>query len=228
MVFPILMSSSPKLDIFDPLLGKAPWNVQLGIGSFLTLEFGPPETESFRGKTKVHGQWHLWLQDCAWRIEKDNRINAASGDDHQQLSLAITKLQFGSLEKAEVNDFLDISLNFAGGLRLRTFTADSSENEQWELFKPDGMVLVAHAGGALIETPRGWPSAREAPIESINLFGVFSEGHALNRVRPLLVFAPRFHPVFGGCRRSTQPVGVVIVIRKAWRFERQPLARGWG
>src|ERR1700694_1939517 len=149
------MFSSPKLDMFDPLLGKAPWNVQLGIGSFLTLEFGSPETESFGGKTRVHGQWHLWLQDCAWRVEKGGRINAASGDDHQQLSLAITKLQFGCLEKAVVNDFLDISLDFAGGLRLCTFTMDSSENEQWELFKPDGLVLIAQAGGALIEAPRG-------------------------------------------------------------------------
>jgi hypothetical protein len=82
-------------------------------------------------------------------------VSAASGDDHQQLSLTVAQLEFGALEKAEVNDFLDISLSFAGSLRLRTFTMDSAENEQWELFKPDGMVLVAQAGGVLIETSKG-------------------------------------------------------------------------
>jgi hypothetical protein len=141
--------------IFEPLLGKTPWNVKIGVGSFLTLEFGSRENQYFQGKTRVHGEWHLWLQDCAWRIEKRNRIVAASGDEHEQLELTIAQLEFGPLEKARVSESLDFELTFTGSVRLLTFTMYSSENEQWELFRPDGTVLVAQAGKDLAEVPRG-------------------------------------------------------------------------
>lgn len=141
--------------IFEPLLGKAPWNVKLGIGSFLTMDFGTPQPETFRGKSFVHGEWHLWIMHCGWRIENEGAILAASNDDHEQLAAAIEKLRLGSLVRAEVSRLSDLALVFAGGLRLHTFTLHSSDYEQWELFKPDGMVWVAEAAGKLVEKPRG-------------------------------------------------------------------------
>lgn len=149
------MSAPAHSKVFAPLLGKAPWNMKLGIGSFLTMEFGAPQPEAFRGKTFVHGEWHLWIMHCGWRMEREGAILAASNDDHEQLDAAIDRLSLGPLVQAEVNGLLDLTLVFVEDLRLYTFTLHSSDYEQWELFRPDGLAWVAEPGGRLVEKPRG-------------------------------------------------------------------------
>lgn len=148
------MNRMDHSEIFAPLLGMSPWNVALGVGSFLTMEFGKPEIISYRSRKVIHGQWHLWLQDCEWQIDAEGKIFAASGHEHNDVRKKIHLLEFGLLNEARVNDRLDLNLIFERGFRLSTSTVDS-ENPQWELFKPDGMVLVAGAKGVLTETPSG-------------------------------------------------------------------------
>jgi len=145
-----------QLSAFQGLIGLVPWGVKLGHGSFLTLEFGKEITQEFRGKSHKHGEWHLWLRSCTWRIQKQGRILIASGDDREAIEQAISRLELGAVAKAVVdNQTLDMRLEFAENTHLLAFVSHRYTDEQWELFKPDGRVLTANAGGALAEESAG-------------------------------------------------------------------------
>jgi hypothetical protein len=147
---------SKQLAAFQRLIGLVPWGVKLGHGSFLTLEFGKEITQLFRGTSHRHGEWHLWLRSCAWRIQRGGRILIASGDDREIIERAVNRLRPGALRKATVDsETLDIRLEFADGVELVAFANHRYRYEQWELFQPEGRVLIANAGGSLAEEAAG-------------------------------------------------------------------------
>ncbi|MGH9554488.1 MAG: hypothetical protein ACRD2Y_01580 [Terriglobales bacterium] len=134
------------------LLSFVPWNVRRGFSSFLTMEFGEERLEEHRGKTYVHGEWHLWLQHCAWRIQEGGRIVTTSEEKDAIIDRALRRLKFGPVVEANVaSSTLDLFLKFESDIRLLTFTSHKYGYDQWDLFRPDGQVLTAHAGGVLIE-----------------------------------------------------------------------------
>ena len=83
---------------FADIVGKNVWQVNRGIGSFLTMEFGLPRLEIREPKPKnelrsevskkiltrrritVLGEWHLWLQCTSWSMtfEDDPGVNGDS------------------------------------------------------------------------------------------------------------------------------------------------------
>ncbi len=67
-------------DYFQSFIGKLAWDVELGEGSFLTLEFGESVVQS-ETNLKLHGTGHLWVYCCAWRIETPDDVLAYSEDD---------------------------------------------------------------------------------------------------------------------------------------------------
>jgi hypothetical protein len=42
-----------------PLLGTKAWGVSLGVGSFITFEFGEKRIKRFKNREYIHGEWHL-------------------------------------------------------------------------------------------------------------------------------------------------------------------------
>jgi len=76
----------------NQLLGQKAWGVSLGYGSFLTIEFGQP-LPSNNEQQKIHGEWHLWLYNCAWRLEEGDKILAASEDERNNLEVAVHRLE---------------------------------------------------------------------------------------------------------------------------------------
>jgi len=89
-------------DLFKPLLGQFAWNVDGGVGSMLTLEFGTPHiivseprvpspggSERVRRHLRrrhvtVRGDWHLWIQYCDWKISvSDGSCDSESFDWRQ-------------------------------------------------------------------------------------------------------------------------------------------------
>ncbi len=82
------------------LKGNTPWGVRLGVGSFLTMEFGRPEA-NLVGRT-AHGEFHLWLYMCSWRIEMGEKIIAGSEDERPAIEAALKNLILGSVEKIEL------------------------------------------------------------------------------------------------------------------------------
>lgn len=125
------------------LVGKAPWRVGLGHGSFLSLDFGEP-VRSNRGVE--HGEWHLWLYGTAWRIDSMTSIVAGSEDDRDKLATDVVCLERKFVTSVDVDHVsLRLELDF-GDLKLSAFPVHSAEAEHWMLFMPSGEVLVAGPG----------------------------------------------------------------------------------
>lgn len=135
------------MGIISGLKGKTPWGVRLGHGSFLTMEFGEPEIKP-RGRV-VHGEWHLWLYMCNWRIETQHKILAGSNDARKAIGTTLEHLSFDLVEAIHtIPPSLDLSVEFQSGIRLLTLSSSSDRiEEQWKLFTPGGKCLLAYGDG---------------------------------------------------------------------------------
>jgi hypothetical protein len=157
--------TNPVLNsVFKRVLGKPCWNVQVGHGSFLTLEFGRPQLEireptvAMKGSSKkvrenlarrsvfLHGEWHLWLMHCDWVVHsKRKRVGGSStkaGAHRSADFLNGQKLIGFSISPGTVETVFKFDL----GATLRTSPYDR-HLDQWLLFNPGGKVLVLRADG---------------------------------------------------------------------------------
>jgi hypothetical protein len=132
----------------QPLVGLKAWGVAPGEGSFVTLEFGQPVAREGR---KTHGEWHLWVYRCAWRIDGPNGMVAGSEDERATLSAAVAGLDGRQLDGIDILDSLEAIWTF-GDLSLRLFPC-GSELEHWMVFTPDGRVITAGPGNQLVDEP---------------------------------------------------------------------------
>jgi hypothetical protein len=104
--------------IIAPLLGQRAWGATLGVGSFITAEFG-----EVAPTTKAHRREH--------------------GDPRPKLRASVESLNGLALMSIEVlSAALDTAFTFEGDLVLRLFPIYSEEHEHWKLFTPDGNVLI--------------------------------------------------------------------------------------
>ena len=132
-----------------PLLGQKAWGASLGVGSFITLEFGVPLPR--RGKHgRTHGEWHLWIYMCGWRLEKGNEVLGASEDPRPKLEAAVKGMEGLALHSVELlRPAWDTIFTFEDQVVLRTFSiySNSEENDEyWKLFAPDGNILLIGPG----------------------------------------------------------------------------------
>lgn len=132
--------------IIAPLLGEKAWGVALGVGSFVTMEFGQPVPPQKPGD-KQHGEWHLWIYCCAWRLEAENAVLAASEDDRTKLETVLKRLENLELLAIDLSlPGLDTLVTFDQEVVLRLFPIFSEEFEHWLLYTPDGRVLTIGPG----------------------------------------------------------------------------------
>ncbi len=154
--------------LIAPLVGQRCWNVKPGYGTFLTLEFGKPQ-EEFLGPIKcnskipkvrallakrhvfVHGEWHLWIYCCRWRVLVNDELVGFSdleGSTKEWMQKAADALEGKTLTEVTLNPQRGTSIfTFSENTQLETEPYD--ESEQWELFMPDGFVLCYEANGTL-------------------------------------------------------------------------------
>lgn len=128
-----------------PVLDTPAWGVKLGVGSFITIEFGPSRTRE--GAKHAHGEWHLWVYYCAWRLDQENDVLAASEDPRPTMEAAVRRLEGQALRSVEVSaPALETTFRFSDGLVLRLFPIYSQEYEHWMFYTPDGHVLTIGPG----------------------------------------------------------------------------------
>jgi hypothetical protein len=150
-----MLKNGPE-ELIRSLIGKAPWEVMLGAGSVLTLEFGvrDPRQSAFR----IHGEWRLWLYECAWRLECRDTILTGSQHERSLAANAVKKISRSEItEIVLTRPGLDLEITFRNECRLRTFAATSSEDhytDQWVLFTPQ-LVTVTARGDQLTTEPCG-------------------------------------------------------------------------
>ncbi|WP_143320178.1 hypothetical protein [Cellulomonas iranensis] len=137
-------------------VGHAVWNPRQGHGSFLTFELGPGRRDS---TGHVNGEWHLWIQMAAWRIEDGATVLAACEDDRDVVAAALAAVDGRPLTAVTASGpALDTVFSF-GDVHVRTFTLWSGEGDRdadsWMLFRPDGQVLTVSPGGVWTLGPAG-------------------------------------------------------------------------
>ena len=136
----------------DGLLGQNAWGVALGEGSFLTMEFGMP-VQPAKANERVHGEWHLWLYGCAWRIEEGERVLISSEDDRSKIEEGIQRLEGCVLQSFELlTPALDAVITFEGNIVLRLFSVYTEDMDSWLLFTPEKVITVGPAGQWSYET----------------------------------------------------------------------------
>jgi hypothetical protein len=124
-----------------PLLGQKPWNVSLGVGSFVTLEFGQSIPDPKPG-SPAHGEWHFWVYCCAWYLMHNNEMIAGSEDDHEKIGKIVKQLEGHTLTAIDITETSPSTvLRFSEGLDLYLSPVFSAGYEHWLLYMPNGKVL---------------------------------------------------------------------------------------
>jgi hypothetical protein len=152
--------------IFDPLLGLPCWGVKSGYGTFLTLEFGEPrehifgplKSDSKNSKVRellakrqvfVHGEWHLWIYCCRWRVLVGDEVVGFSdldGSTKDWMEKAAVALEGKTL--------VDVSLDPQRVTSASRF--QSTRDSKRSLQRRQPAVATVHAGwlGSLLRS--GW------------------------------------------------------------------------
>jgi hypothetical protein len=137
---------------FQPVFGSPAWRVKPGVGSFLTLEFGP------RTKTDghVHGKWHLWIYLSNWKLFHGERQLVDSDGDRKLIAISTRRLEGESLIGVDFSSRTRKTTFSLGDFRLVVFPADylNSPDERdnyWIFFMPDNEVLSAGPAGVRLE-----------------------------------------------------------------------------
>lgn len=126
------------------ILGKRPWRVWKGVGSFLMFEFGRPR-RLFKESEKV-GTFTIWIQMAEWRILKARRELAHSESSDKAIERAAEALQGKKVESATVLTYVTkyalrhgVQFSFEGGVRLIAwaYKRDGGNEAVFTLFSPD-------------------------------------------------------------------------------------------
>ncbi len=154
------------LDLFEPVYGRRCWNVGAVSGSFLSIEFGdkyswardprvaaPPGTGMGAPEVNsviysLHGDWHLLLFRCDWRVISATTVIGDSATS-RAIARAASRLEGGILKRVVVNPDGSTRFQFDRYARLETKPHDARA-EQWFLVKTSGcQVLTCYGDGRL-------------------------------------------------------------------------------
>lgn len=140
------------------MVGSAVWSTELGIGSHLTVDLGDRMERrlEIRGKEHVSvvGEWRLWIQLAAWRVQDSADVLLGSEDPRPFIAEKIAVLRGRRVTAVEVTaPALETVFDF-DGIRLLVFPVNSalsvqsetSVHPQWSLWRPQGDVVSVSPG----------------------------------------------------------------------------------
>jgi hypothetical protein len=149
-------------EVFRSLYGKPCWNVELGLGSFLTFEFGKPHLvvrkpvtakKDAPAKVQAHlaqrhayvsGEWHLWISYCNWEVYLKGR-HIGGSSTRQSARSAVDFLNGQKLVEFSISPRkVQSTFLFDLGGVLKTLPYDRG-SEQWLLYVPPNKVLALRA-----------------------------------------------------------------------------------
>jgi len=160
------MSSHEKL-VFEnelrKLEGSECWSVIAGVGtgSRVTLDFGrkikrsTPLTNPTLSEQARHfrGEFAIFIEDCSWRLEKNDAVLCTSKSDNQDGGELIKSI--ASLVGTKVSSIIasspasDLQVELSGGYFLRTFSDCSLQEDDGDnvtLFTPNYIISVEAKG----------------------------------------------------------------------------------
>ncbi len=126
--------------------GQRAWGGRPGHGSMWTIELGDPRPADEFGV--VYGAFHLWIQDCAWRIDGPDGVVLGSQDDLGKLGAVLNRLEDTAVSAISAAVDGALAVSFDNGLVARTFM-NTSDEENWTLKLPDNRYITGRAGGGV-------------------------------------------------------------------------------
>jgi hypothetical protein len=137
-------------DALAGMTGVEAWSVELGIGSMLTIDLGGQVETRYtvhgREATDIVGEWSLWIQLAAWRLEDAAEVLLGSEDPRPMIAEKIAVLRGRRVTAVTVTPpALETVFDF-DGIRLLTFPVDSGvaslpgkpPDVQWSWTQPTG------------------------------------------------------------------------------------------
>ncbi len=137
-------------ELINPLIGQKAWNVSLGVGSFLTFEFG--EKVKKTDERYAHGEWHLWIQFCEWILKEDKAVLAENESPRSEIRKMIPRLEGLRILSFKVNSFAETSIDFENefSLQLKVSPFEEKGEDLWWLFMPDENVLKLNSKDVIV------------------------------------------------------------------------------
>jgi hypothetical protein len=145
-------------DALAGMTGVEAWSVELGIGSMLTIDLGGQVETRYtvhgREATDIVGEWSLWIQLAAWRLEDAAEVLLGSEDPRPMIAEKIAVLRGRRVTAVTVTPpALETVFDF-DGIRLLTFPVDSGvaslpgkpPDVQWSLWRPQGDIVSVTPG----------------------------------------------------------------------------------
>lgn len=133
---------------FQPVFGTRPWRAKLGIGSFLTFEFGP----RIKSHGHLHGRWHLWVYLSNWALFHGNRQLVDSDSDRKLIAISIRRIEGTTLTDIDFDYHTQTTTFSFDDFRLVVSPADYLESRDerddfWMFFVPNNEVLAVGPAG---------------------------------------------------------------------------------
>jgi hypothetical protein len=129
------------------LVGLPIWDPAVGVGSFLTIEFGGVRASS---AGTPRGDFSLWIYGAQWAIQQNGIAVGDSTKDRDVMANAAERLSEQRVERFDVDPAtLSLSLRLSEGLVLAAQPLGDPEMEEWLLYLDDGGVLTAGPGSNL-------------------------------------------------------------------------------
>lgn len=165
----------------QPIIGKRPWRVWKGVGSFLLFEFGAKEKDAATGT--VRGAYCLWIYMAAWRIKKDGKEIAHSESSDAVIARTAGTLQGKRLDAVVLSCVVTSGelhyaarFEFEGGHSVQASTYDEHEPSSiFMLHTPSGVFSYDY-DGALTE-------AKEKPNEALHRMAAPADRLAIRESR---------------------------------------------
>ena len=133
---------------FSQVVGLRAWDASIGVGSFLTIEFGKPRVTSV-GVTQ--GSFHLWVYGSPWIIRERGTTIATSGQDRAAMMVGARAIEDAILEGFVFDPILmTLTLQFDRDVELALTPLDDPEMEEWILYLDDDNVIAAGPGATII------------------------------------------------------------------------------
>jgi hypothetical protein len=127
-------------EAFGRILHLPAWGPTVGVGSFLTIEFGKKRTNS---TGTVVGEFHLWVYGALWQIRDGARTIARSSDDRATMAVGALALDGATVRSFEFDpDSMFLAVEFDQCELLIQPLADPGMDE-WMLYLNDGTVVTA-------------------------------------------------------------------------------------
>jgi hypothetical protein len=153
----VLDESSTIREQLEPILGMRPWRARLGWGSFLTFDFG----KKVRQDNHWCGTWHIWIQNCKWRLAKGERKIVDSESERHLMENAIRNLENYVLSDFQTQHDAELTL-FVFGPDLRLICSPYPDPEPdediWTLFAPGQILTVGANHRVELQRPRNTQS----------------------------------------------------------------------